>query len=51
MTTSRLSGFYRMSVDQRIDSLISNGFLAEDDANALREGAPLLPTRLADQKT
>ncbi|MBT8079418.1 MAG: hydroxymethylglutaryl-CoA reductase, degradative [Gammaproteobacteria bacterium] len=46
---SRLPGFYRLSVDERIDRLLSGGFLSEDDAQVLRSGAPLLGAGPADR--
>ncbi|MBJ88779.1 MAG: hydroxymethylglutaryl-CoA reductase [Woeseia sp.] len=49
MTRSLLSGFYKLSVEQRIELLISNGFLVEEDANTLRDGSPLLLRNVADK--
>lgn len=48
MTGSLLSGFYKLSIEQRIELLISNGFLVEEDANTLRDGSPLLLRNVAD---
>ncbi len=46
---SRIPGFYRMSVTERIDALAKLGVLTPDDADALRCGRPLLLAAAADK--
>ncbi len=49
MSNSRISGLYRLSVNDRIGELVKRGFLSRDAAKALLEGAPLLPLGTADR--
>ena len=49
MTESRLSGFYRLRVDERIDALEAGGWLSGSDADALRDGRQVLSLRAADK--
>lgn len=35
--SSRISGFYRMSLDERLDHLVDRGIIAPDDAKLLRQ--------------
>lgn len=49
MMDSRLPDFYRLSVDERIDRLLSAGFLSEEDAQVLRSREPLLGPGPADR--
>ena len=49
MSDSRLSGFYRLQVDERIDALEAGGWIAAPDADALRDGRQVLSLRAADK--
>jgi len=49
MSDSRISGLYRLSVDDRIRELAHRGFLSQEHAATLLEGAPLLPRPVADK--
>jgi hydroxymethylglutaryl-CoA reductase len=49
MSNSRVSGLYRMSVEDRIGMLVKRGFLNRDDARYLLDGTPLLPRSTADR--
>lgn len=49
MTDSRISGFYRKSVRERIDELAARGLLDGQTAQLLREGASLLTAETADK--
>ena len=49
MSNSRISGLYRLSVNDRIGELVKRGFLSRDAAKALLDGAPLLPLSTADR--
>ena len=46
---SHISGFYKMSVSDRVDALAARGVLRSKDAEALKSGRPLLPGSLADR--
>ena len=48
-TDSRIPGFYKMSVSERVDALTASGTLRSSDAEALKSGLPLLPHDLADR--
>ncbi len=49
MSDSRISGLYRKSIDQRIQTLSERGFLDPKMSEALRSGLPLLPANNADR--
>ncbi|MDJ0938586.1 MAG: 3-hydroxy-3-methylglutaryl-CoA reductase, partial [Woeseiaceae bacterium] len=49
MTDSRLPGFYRLDVVDRIDALERGGWLSAADADALRDGRQVLALRSADK--
>ncbi len=49
MKDSRLSGFYRRPIGERIDTLRKRGFLSAGDADALKSGRHLLSVRVADK--
>jgi hydroxymethylglutaryl-CoA reductase len=49
MSNSRIAGLYRMSIVERINALADRGFLDRDAANALLDGAPLLPRNTAEK--
>lgn len=49
MVDSRISGFYRKSIGQRIDMLVDRGLLNEETARALRDGSVLLSADKADK--
>lgn len=49
MKESRLSGFYRLSIGDRIDVLERDGWLSSSDASLLRDGGYLLQLRAADR--
>lgn len=49
MTESRLSGFFRLPVNERIDALENGGWLSAADADALRDGRQVLSIRAADK--
>ena len=40
---SRIPGFYRKSIDERIDALVDTGGLDKESARLLKSGLPLLP--------
>ncbi len=46
--TSRISGFYRMSFDERMDVLVQQGILADEDVDYLRSRRGGLPFEVAD---
>ena len=49
MTDSRISGFYKMDVAQRIDALASSGAIDSADAVRLQSGRACLPVKIADK--
>ena len=49
MTSSRIKGFYRLPVEERIRLLETRGFLSAEDAVALGAGKPLLSLPIADR--
>ena len=49
MTESRLSGFFRLPISERIDALEAGGWLSAADADALRDGRQVLSLRAADK--
>lgn len=49
MSDSRLSGFYRLPVTDRIGVLERDGWLAPEDAKRLRDGAHVIQMRAADR--
>ena len=49
MKNSRISGLFRMPVEDRIRALIDRGFLSDDDAKSLLNDEPLLPGTTADR--
>ena len=49
MNKSGLSGFYRLSLPDRIDVLERDGWLSANDAGQLRAGGHVLQTRAADR--
>ncbi len=49
MSRSAISGFYRMTLAQRIETLVEQGLLADDDARRLQSGEPLLHAGTADK--
>ena len=49
MKNSRISGLFRMPVEDRIQALIDRGFLSDDDAKSLLNDEPLLPVTTADR--
>ena len=49
MTESRLSGFFKLPVNERIDALESGGWLSAADADALRDGRQVVSIRAADK--
>ncbi len=49
MSNSRIPGLYRLTVGERIDELLSLGWLAESDAAALRQGRCVLSPVAADR--
>ena len=48
MNDSRISGLYRLSVRERIDELQRQGWLADADAELLRQGRQVLAPAVAD---
>jgi len=46
---SRIPGFFRKSISERIDSLVETGGLDTESARLLKSGLPLLPTDRADR--
>ena len=48
MPDSRLSGFYKLSVAERIDALEEHGWLTRSQASTLRAGRQVLAARSAD---
>lgn len=46
---SRIPGFYRKSISERIDALVEAGGLDKDSARLLKSGLPLLPSDRADR--
>lgn len=46
---SRIPGFYRKSVSERIDALVSLSAIRQEDADTLKGGQALLPPALADR--
>lgn len=46
---SRLPGFYRKSMAERIDALVETGAIGEESARLLKSGMPLLPADRADK--
>lgn len=49
MSDSRLAGFYRLSIGERLQLLAKEGFIDAQAARALAEGKPLLPPATADR--
>ncbi len=49
LTDSSLSGFYRLSISERIDALAELGVLSAEDVSALQDGSQLLPPETAGQ--
>ena len=49
MEVTRISGLYRLNVDERIDVLQEHGWLDEQAASALREGRHILSSGAADK--
>ena len=49
MTDSRITGLYRLSVDERIDELERRGWLSPADARALRNRSEVLTPQAADK--
>lgn len=49
MTDSRISGFYKLTVNDRILALQNRGVLSAEDASALRDGTAVLPPGIADK--
>lgn len=49
MTDSRISGFYKLNVSERIHALEKRGHLSDRDANALRDGRAVLSPDVADK--
>ncbi|MBT8108724.1 MAG: hydroxymethylglutaryl-CoA reductase, degradative [Gammaproteobacteria bacterium] len=49
MSDSRLRGFYKLSVAERIERLASGGWLAAADAARLRQGRYVLPVAAAER--
>ncbi len=49
MTNSRLPGFYRQSIEERIRLLADRGMLEDGDVRALLAGKALLPSKTADR--
>lgn len=49
MKDSRLSGFYKLKVAERIDVLASRGWLSPGDASKLRDGRHVLSSNAADK--
>ncbi len=49
MTESRLSGFFKLPVNERIDALEAGGWLSTADADALRDGRQVVSIRSADK--
>jgi hydroxymethylglutaryl-CoA reductase len=49
MSATGFSGFYKMAVDQRIDTLVELGLLGRKDAQALKSGRPLLDAARANR--
>ena len=49
MNDSRLSGFYKLTVAERIDALARQGWLSRDDARRLRDGRHVLSSNAADK--
>jgi hydroxymethylglutaryl-CoA reductase len=48
LSDSRLAGFYRLSIADRIRALSEHGFIDQDAAKILEDGRPLLPRATAD---
>ena len=49
MSDSRIAGFYRLSIKDRIRALSEHGFIDSEAARVLADGSPLLPTATADR--
>ena len=49
MSDSRISGFYRLSVGERINELERRGWLSANDADALKNGRVILPVKAGDK--
>jgi len=49
LSDSRLAGFYRLSIDDRISALCEHGFIDATAARSLADGNPLLPLATADR--
>ena len=49
MKSSRINGLYRMSIEERIETLAARGFIGADDAETLKRGNALLPSATADR--
>ena len=51
MNDSQFPGFYRQTINDRIDALVDRGFLAAEDAESLRLKRGQLPESIADKMT
>lgn len=49
MSDSRIAGFYRLSIADRIRALCKQGFIDQDAARSLADGNPLLPPATAER--
>jgi len=49
MSDSRLPGFFRKRVAERLDTLADRGFIDSDDVKLLRQSAGMLPRDVADK--
>jgi hydroxymethylglutaryl-CoA reductase len=49
LSDSRLAGFYRLSITDRIQALSDQGFIDAESARSLVHGRPLLPSVTADR--
>ena len=49
MSGSRLTGFFRLTIDERIQKLLDAGFIDAQAARSLTDGKPLLPNLTADR--
>ena len=51
MRNSKIGGFYRQSIPDRIKTLVDNGFLKERDGAKLLAGTSVLSVTQADRMT
>ena len=49
MNDSRLPGFYKLKLGERIEALAENGWLSASDAQKLRDGRHVLSSNAADK--